>query len=146
MTTKEQERKALEQIRKIVAALGENSYLGSAFDGAFQLAENNIEDDAAYTTSYYIEQTHISELNLRHEKNKWDEQRESLERHLNDARAVIGKQQDAIREKEASTKTLADRNINLASVIDDMKKDVDKRDTEIVNLKAKLYDLMTAVA
>lgn len=45
MTTKEQERKALEQIRKIVAGLGEDSYIGMAFEGCFEIAEQNIEND-----------------------------------------------------------------------------------------------------
>ena len=49
MTTKEQERKALEQIRKIVEGLGEQSYIGTALDGALQDAEDNIDDDAAYS-------------------------------------------------------------------------------------------------
>lgn len=49
MTTKEQERKALAQIRKIVESLGENSYVGTAFEGCFRDAEDNIEDDAAYS-------------------------------------------------------------------------------------------------
>lgn len=43
--TKEQERKALEKIRKIVADLGENSYIGMAFEGCFEIAEENIEND-----------------------------------------------------------------------------------------------------
>lgn len=47
--TKEQERKALVRIKKIVDELGENSYVGTAFEGCFQDAENNIEDDAAYS-------------------------------------------------------------------------------------------------
>lgn len=38
MTTKEQERKALEKIRKIVEELGENSYVGTAFEGCFEIA------------------------------------------------------------------------------------------------------------
>lgn len=45
MTTKEQERKALEQIRKIVDGLGKNSYIGIAFEGCFEIAEENIEND-----------------------------------------------------------------------------------------------------
>lgn len=45
MATKEQERKALEQIRKIVEGLGEDSYIGVAFEGCFEIAENNIESD-----------------------------------------------------------------------------------------------------
>lgn len=47
MTTKEQERKALERIRKIVAELGENSYVATAFEGCFEIAEENIENDFA---------------------------------------------------------------------------------------------------
>ena len=45
MTTKEQERKALAQIRKIVEGLGEGSYIGMAFEGCFEIAEENIEND-----------------------------------------------------------------------------------------------------
>lgn len=47
ITTKEQERKALEKIRKIVADLGENSYVGTAFEGCFEIAEENIDNDFA---------------------------------------------------------------------------------------------------
>lgn len=49
MTTKEQERKALEQIKKIVETLGENSYVATAFEGCFEKAEENIEYDAAFS-------------------------------------------------------------------------------------------------
>ncbi len=45
MTTKEQERKALEQIKKIVESLGENSYVGTAFEGCYEIAKENIEND-----------------------------------------------------------------------------------------------------
>lgn len=43
--TKEQELKALEKIKKIVADLGENSYIGMAFEGCFEIAEDNIGND-----------------------------------------------------------------------------------------------------
>ena len=51
MASKDDERKALRQIRNIVDKLGEDSYIKTAFDGAFGLAEGNIEDDAAFSTS-----------------------------------------------------------------------------------------------
>ena len=35
MTTKAQERKALEQIKKIVESLGADSYIATAFEGVF---------------------------------------------------------------------------------------------------------------
>ena len=49
MTTKEQERKALAQIEKIVSALGEDSYIKTAFAGCFEDARENIESDAAFS-------------------------------------------------------------------------------------------------
>ncbi len=47
ITTKEQERKALAKIREIVESLGENSYIGTALEGCFEIAEENIEYDFA---------------------------------------------------------------------------------------------------
>lgn len=43
--TKQQERAALEKIRKIVEELGPDSYIATAFDGCFKDAEANIEND-----------------------------------------------------------------------------------------------------
>lgn len=45
IATKEQERKALEKIKKIVNDLGEGSYIGMAFEGCFEKAEENIDND-----------------------------------------------------------------------------------------------------
>ena len=47
MITKDQERKALEQIKKIVDSLGDDSYIGTAFEGCFEIAAKNIENDFA---------------------------------------------------------------------------------------------------
>lgn len=49
MTTKDQERKAIEKIRKIIDELGEDSYVGFAMDGVLELAEENIREDTAYS-------------------------------------------------------------------------------------------------
>lgn len=45
VATKEQELKALAKIKKIVEELGENSYIGIAFEGCFEIAEDNIGND-----------------------------------------------------------------------------------------------------
>lgn len=58
IATKDQERAALVKIRKIVRDLGEDSYVGTAFDGAFELAEENIENDAAFSCQGYIDTCH----------------------------------------------------------------------------------------
>lgn len=43
--TKEQERKALAQIQKIIEGLGRESYIGRAFEGCLDVAEDNISND-----------------------------------------------------------------------------------------------------
>ena len=45
--TKDQEREALEKIKAIVEALGPDSYIGTALEGCFEIAERNIENDFA---------------------------------------------------------------------------------------------------
>ena len=47
--TKEQEREAMEKIKAMVAELGPQSYLKTAFEGVFEVAELNIDEDAAYS-------------------------------------------------------------------------------------------------
>lgn len=76
MTTKEQERKALEQIRKIVAGLGEDSYIGTAFEGCFKVAEDNIENDWACSMK---ERAEIAERNLVLERNRMMQMQKELD-------------------------------------------------------------------
>lgn len=45
--TKQQQRDTLEAIKKMVAELGPQSYLATAFEGCFEDAESNIENDFA---------------------------------------------------------------------------------------------------
>ena len=47
IATKQQERDTLAAIRKMIEELGPQSYLATAFDGCFEDAENNIENDFA---------------------------------------------------------------------------------------------------
>lgn len=67
MTTKEQERKALEQIRKIVAGLGKGSYIGMAFEGCFEVAAQNIENDWGCSMK---QRTETAERNLKEAEKK----------------------------------------------------------------------------
>lgn len=56
MVTKEQERKALNKIKNIVEELGNDSYVAMAFEGCFEDAETNIENDWACSWKQRAEQ------------------------------------------------------------------------------------------
>ena len=55
MTAKDQEREALEKIREIVDGLGEDSYIAAAFEGCFEIAEDNIKNDLACSMAQIVE-------------------------------------------------------------------------------------------
>ena len=77
--TKQQERDALEKIRKIVEELGPDSYIATAFDGCFKDAEANIENDWALSM-----------------KDRWL----TSDRELNDANGTIEELRDKLAESE----------------------------------------------
>ena len=55
LATKQEERETLEAIKKMVEELGPQSYIATAFEGCFRDAEDNIEDDAAYSMKSRLE-------------------------------------------------------------------------------------------
>lgn len=85
MSTKEQELKTLEKIRKIVEDLGEESYIGTAFEGCFEIAEENIENDFACSM-----------------KNRWETERKDAE-HF---RRLAGKLTDELEKAKKENERL----------------------------------------
>lgn len=67
--TKEQEWEALEKIKAMVVELGPQSHLGTALEGVFEVAEMNIEEDAAYS---FPERVNILEEQLREMGSKYN--------------------------------------------------------------------------
>lgn len=117
--TKDQERKALEKIRKIVEELGEDSYIGMAFEGCFEDAEENIENDFGLSWKDRAEKARktIEELNgrvesLLSETNRQSEelaeyQRKSLDKaEIMAIREAISR--DYNRQQELASKAAAD--------------------------------------
>lgn len=74
--TKDQERDALATIKKLVEELGPQSYLKTAFDGVFEVAEMNIEEDAAYS---FPGRVNILEEQLREVGSKYNAARSDVE-------------------------------------------------------------------
>jgi len=74
--TKEQERETLEKIKAMVAELGPQSYLKTAFEGVFEIAEMNIDEDAAYS---FPGRVNILEEQLREMGSKYNVARSDVE-------------------------------------------------------------------
>lgn len=142
MTTKDQERKALEQITEIVESLGEESYIGMAMIGVLEDAKQNIENDWACNNydRWQMAEQRVEELKqevitLRERCDNLDTLRVEENHKVMELRQEVEEKQDAIR--KLSEKAIETWNMFRA--------EEDKRiaaEEQIIRLKAKLYDMM----
>ena len=146
MTTKEQERKALEQIRKIVEGLGENSYIGTAFEGGFEIAEANIVNDfacsmkqRAESAEQKLEAAGIIRSNLEKEV----EALRTKDKLLGERIEQHDKGYENLRLKKEEYKQSALENWNKYREAQDA---LIVAEAKITELKAKLYDYMVQEA
>lgn len=144
MMTKDQEREVLKKIAKLIESTGEDSYIKAAFDGCIELAEENITNDFVSSFKEISERAHTAELTAKAIQQDQAEVIKRLERNLDEIETMNRNQQQRIKDLESQLK---EANQHTAESI---KKDAEKFDEiqrlnkEIINLKAKLYDLMTA--
>ena len=149
MTMKEQERKALEKIKAIVEGLGENSYIGTAFEGCFEIAEGNIENDFACSMK---QQRDAAEVELANADNNYKVLKSELSRVKIDNDRLV-KEKEVLNELVTeTTNKYTDKNRELSEVlkkiaegnhkIEEMKQRAAEKDYEITKLKARLYDLL----
>lgn len=100
MTTKEQERQAIEKIRKIVEGLGADSYVGTAMAGVLEVAEQNIEFDAAFSLKAQVELAEKEAAELK----KTVEQQENKMKFLADELKELREKSEKIQEEAEQRK------------------------------------------
>lgn len=163
MATKNQERKALVQIRTIVADLGEDSYIGKAFEGCYEMATDNIDNDfwdswkeraklneseahkwmgiaeKAEAENKLIKQAAKQAQDIAVEERKraeeWKESAEKAESLYNTTQQTA----DSWCAKYHEANDIAITNWNKFREQEDK---VEALEQEIIKLKAKLYDMM----
>lgn len=142
MTTKAQERKALEQIRKIVEELGEGSYIGMAFDGCFELAEENIKNDWGCSMKDKVETAEKACDQRREQVQKLLEENTNLKKEVERTNQIVQQKSDRIddlnRQLAEAVTLYTDANHQNIEMINE----IADKDVEIMKLKAKLYDLI----
>lgn len=153
MVTREQERKALEQIEKIISALGADSYVATAFDGCFEDARENIENDFALCMKdrYESERKRSEDLgreierlraDLINEKKVSEELGKALAKADGQKSVALQAAEDKMERLKAQISELLDRESELVSDRDDAEQAAKAAEAEVIQLKAKLYDYM----
>lgn len=142
MATKEQERKALAKIQKIVDELGEESYIGTAFVGCWRIAEDNIENDwwCSLNDELATAQRKLSDCwgTIEHLEDKiasLDEDRKKLYSELDLQKHWVTSLTDQRDE-------LVTENKKLESIAGLRQEIIEDRNLEIIQLKAQLYDMI----
>lgn len=142
MITKDQERKTLERIRKIVAGLGEISYIGTAFEGCFEIAEENIANDFACSMKQRAEAAERDAKKVSdalRAANKTIEDLEATNDILGERIMQHDKNYEELRQKKEEYKQNALEHWNKYR---EAQNRLIVAEAEIVKLKAKLYDLL----
>lgn len=145
MTTKAEEYKALEQIKKIVSALGADSYIAIAFEGCFEVAEGNIDNDFACSmkqraesaerqAQQKIKEAEASKAEVKRLEGINKEMRQDLE----------GTEQTLANERKQNAEEIS----RLNGIISECRRDsegtgqqIADLKAEIIRLKAQVYDL-----
>lgn len=89
IATKEQERKALSQIGKIIDSLGENSYVGTAFTGCFEIAADNIENDFGNSLQAKLDNAYAQVARVDNERSALAAENKKLKEMLTEASARL---------------------------------------------------------
>ncbi len=145
--TKQQERDALEKIQKIVEQLGPNSYLATAFEGCFDLAAENIENDWACSMADRVRRAEKRAAEL---EDKLAESEKDYEAAHAAAHAVAEEKDAEIAQLKAQLAQMQEtarwngqRCDEEATAAGEAQRRAEAAEAEVIRLKAKLYDYMT---
>ena len=155
--TKDQERDALEKIKAILDTLGLDSYVGTAFEGCLEIAEENIENDFAFSMKQRVEAAVVENSRLKERVKELEDKLAESEKDYEAAHAaahLVADEKDAeIQRLKAQVQELSEKLASAEEALEDANEEAGSAEArsgeaqaEIVRLKAKLYDYMTAGA
>ena len=146
--TKQQERDTLEKIRKMVEQLGPDSYLAAAFEGCFDLAAENIDNDWACSMADRVRSAEKRAAELE------DELAESVKDYeaAHAAAHEIAAQKDAeieqlraqLKQSQETARWNGQRCDEEATAAGEAQRRAEAAEAEVIQLKAKIYDLLVA--
>ena len=146
--TKQQEREALDKIRKLVEQLGPDSYLATTFEGCFDLAAENINNDWACSMA---DRANRAEKRAAELEDKLAESVKDYEAAHAAAHAVA-EEKDAeiaglkaqLAQMQETARWNGQRCDEEAAAADEAQRRAEAAEAEVITLKAKLYDLLVA--
>lgn len=155
--TKQQEREALDKIRKIVEQLGPDSYLATTFEGCFDLAAENIDNDWACSMADRARRAEKRAAELEDKLTESVKDYEAAHAAAHEVAAQkdreIAQLKDRLSEKsraEAACANCQNSLLKKAAEAERIAGEAERRaeaaEAEVIQLKAKLYDFLVGGA
>lgn len=137
MMTKQQEHEALERIKNILADAGDDSYIGMAFTGCVEDAESNIENDWALSMASRWQSAESKVEALKAQVAELQQVRNAQQGEIE---RLSAKCADTAKAAESLNKWRTDEH----NALERERCRAEAAEAEIIRLKAKLYDFITA--
>ena len=139
--TKQQERDTLEKIRKMVEQLGPDSYLATAFEGCFDLAADNIDNDWACRA-----EKRAAELEDKLAESVKDYEAAHAAAHAvaEEKDSEIARLKTQLAQIQETARWNGQRCDEEATAAGEAQRRAEAAEAEVIQLKAKLYDLLVA--
>ena len=142
--TKDQERAALAKIKKIIEEAGNDSYLSMTFDGIIEQCEENISNDWACNYKDMFLSADLQRAEAVGDLAKVCEEVKDLKEQMKTITGALEAAQAKNQEQKKAYEDMCDRAAEYVGQIAAGKNEISALNSEIIELKAKLYDLMTA--
>lgn len=142
--TKQQERDTLEKIRKMVEQLGPDSYLATAFEGCFDLAAENIDNDWACSMADRARRAEKRAAELEDKLAESVKDYEAAHAVAEEKDAEIAQLKAQLAQMQETARWNGQRCDEEATAAGEAQRRAEAAEAEVIQLKAKLYDLLVA--
>lgn len=142
--TKQQERDTLEKIRKMVEQLGPDSYLATAFEGCFDLAAENIDNDWACSMADRARSAEKRVAELEDKLSEAVKDYKAAHAVAEEKGAEIARLKDQLKQIQETARWNGQRCDEEATAAGEAQHRAEAAEAEVIQLKAKLYDLLVA--
>ena len=144
MMTKDQEREVLNKIKALIDSTGSDSYIEAAFAGCVEIAADNIDNDFMTSLKDRSEEANKREAAAKLELQEQKDLNKDLQNRIEELEKKIDAEKEAKETALNNAIALTDQLYSEKDNVNGLERQIEGLEDEIIRLKAKLYDLMTA--
>lgn len=144
MMTKDQEREVLKKIKALIDSTGSDSYIEAAFAGCVEIAEDNIDNDFMTSLKDRAEQANKREAEKSLKVQELEDTNTRLQARIEDLTKALNAEEETKETYLNNAHALNEELHKEKQNVEGLERQIEGLEDEIIRLKAKLYDLITA--